>query len=63
MQSWAKEFTPKEISNIASFIKTLHGTNPPNAKAPQGDLFTESSSTDSTAALQQQIQYQDLIPA
>lgn len=50
MQSWAKEFTPKQISNIASFIKTLHGSNPPNAKAPQGDVFAESASTDSTAA-------------
>ncbi|MES2849670.1 MAG: cbb3-type cytochrome c oxidase N-terminal domain-containing protein [Bacteroidota bacterium] len=50
MQSWAKEFTPKQISNIASFIKTLHGSKPPNAKAPQGDLFAESATTDSTAA-------------
>ena len=45
MQSWAKEFTPKEISFLASFVKTLHGTNPPNAKAAQGDLFTETIST------------------
>ncbi len=49
MQSWAKEFTPKQMSHIASFIKTLHGTNPPNAKAPQGDLFTDNK-TDSSAA-------------
>jgi cytochrome c oxidase cbb3-type subunit 3 len=41
MQAWEKNYSPKEISNIASYIKTLHGTNPPNAKAPQGDLFTE----------------------
>ncbi|MFT3747252.1 MAG: cbb3-type cytochrome c oxidase N-terminal domain-containing protein [Agriterribacter sp.] len=41
MQSWAKEFTPVQMSYIASYIKTLHGTNPPGAKAPQGDLFTE----------------------
>lgn len=50
MQSWAKEFTPKQISNIASFIKTLHGTNPPNAKAAQGDLYTEAAKSDSTLA-------------
>lgn len=47
MQSWAKEFTPKQMSNIASFIKTLHGTNPANAKGPQGDLFTEGAAADS----------------
>jgi len=52
MQSWAKEFTPKQISNIASFIKTLHGTNPANAKAPQGDMYTEAPAADSTAAVQ-----------
>ena len=45
MQSWSTEFTPKEISFLASFVKTLHGTNPPNAKAAQGDLFTETIST------------------
>lgn len=48
MQSWAKEFTPKQISYIASFIKTLHGTNPPNGKAPQGDMFTEVVTADSS---------------
>jgi cytochrome c oxidase cbb3-type subunit III len=47
MQSWAKEFTPKQMANISSFIKTLHGTNPPNAKAAQGDLFTETAVADS----------------
>jgi cytochrome c oxidase cbb3-type subunit 3 len=24
---------------VASYILTLKGTNPPNAKAPQGDLY------------------------
>jgi cytochrome c oxidase cbb3-type subunit 3 len=45
MQAWEKNYSPKEISNIASYIKSLHGTNPPNAKAPQGDLFTETAKT------------------
>ena len=51
MQSWAKEFTPKQISNIASFIKTLHGTNPANAKAPQGDIYDDAPASDSTALI------------
>ena len=42
MQSWEKVFNPKEISYLASYIKTLHGTQPPNPKAPQGDLYTEN---------------------
>lgn len=50
MQSWAIKFSPKEMSEIASFVKTLEGTNPPNARAKQGDLFIEAktgSATDS----------------
>lgn len=54
MQSWAVKYNPKEISYLASFIKSLRGSNPPNGKAPQGDLFTEaaagSGAKDSTAA-------------
>ncbi len=57
MQSWAIKFSPKEMSEIASFVKTLKGTNPPNARAKQGDLYVEapagpvaeaSTATDST---------------
>ena len=43
MQSWIIKFNPKEISQIASFIKTLNGSNPSGAKAPQGDLYVEAS--------------------
>jgi cytochrome c oxidase cbb3-type subunit 3 len=39
MQAWEKSYSPTQIKNLASYIKTLAGTNPPNAKAPQGDLF------------------------
>jgi cytochrome c oxidase cbb3-type subunit 3 len=56
MQSWASEYTPKEISFLASYIRSLQGTNPPNPKAPQGDLYNEtppvhdrSNNTDTTA--------------
>ncbi len=43
MQSWAIKFNPKEMSEIASFVKTLKGTNPPNGKAPQGDIYAEDT--------------------
>ncbi|MEO8770916.1 MAG: cbb3-type cytochrome c oxidase N-terminal domain-containing protein [Ferruginibacter sp.] len=49
MQAWEKNYSPKEIISIAGFIKTLRGTNPPNAKATQGDLFVEAVSTDSSS--------------
>ena len=41
MQSWSSTYSPVQIQQIASYIKSLKGSNPPNAKAPQGDLFTE----------------------
>jgi cytochrome c oxidase cbb3-type subunit III len=44
MQAWSGEYTPKEISMLASYVKTLHGTNPPNPKAPQGDLYSDGAS-------------------
>jgi len=42
MQSWASKFNPKEMSELASFVKSIKGTNPPNGKAPQGDIYSES---------------------
>ena len=47
MQSWAVKFSPKEISQIASFVTTLKGTNPANPKAPQGDIFVPAGGADS----------------
>jgi cytochrome c oxidase cbb3-type subunit 3 len=41
MQSWSGQFTPKEISYLASYIKTLHGTKPAAPKAPQGELYAD----------------------
>ncbi len=42
MQAWNQVYTPKEISFLASYVKSLRGTNLPNPKAPQGDLYTEA---------------------
>jgi len=49
MQSWAKTFSPKEISLLASYVKSLKGTKPAAPKAPQGDLYVETDTADSTA--------------
>jgi cytochrome c oxidase cbb3-type subunit III len=53
MQSWSSTFTPKEISFLASYIKTLRGTKPAAAKASQGDLYVEDATagSDSNAIL------------
>jgi cytochrome c oxidase cbb3-type subunit 3 len=36
MKSWQEDFSPKQLAQLASFIKSIHGSNPPNAKEPQG---------------------------
>lgn len=36
MVPWEQTLTPAQISEVSSFIVTLIGTNPPNAKEPEG---------------------------
>jgi len=37
MVAWKQQIKPTDIQKIASFILTLQGTNPADAKAPEGD--------------------------
>jgi len=50
MKSWKDDFSPIQIAQLASYVKSLHGTNPPNGKAPQGTLYTEEGSTSAAKA-------------
>ncbi|MBM3415690.1 MAG: c-type cytochrome [Bacteroidetes bacterium] len=43
MQEWGSKFSPKELAQIASFVKSLQGTNPPQKKAPDGPLYKEDA--------------------
>ncbi|WP_160712153.1 cbb3-type cytochrome c oxidase N-terminal domain-containing protein [Chitinophaga solisilvae] len=36
MKAWQEDFSPKQLAQLASFIKSIHGSNPPNPKEPQG---------------------------
>ena len=54
MPTWQNAYSNKQIAQLSSYVKSLHGTNPANAKAPQGELYKEDASTpkptdDSTA--------------
>lgn len=49
MRSWKNDIMPADIQKVASFIKTLKGTNPPGAKAPQGDVFKEEAAPTTAA--------------
>ncbi len=42
MQPWGNMFSPKEISFIASFIKSLKGTKPAAPKEQQGEFYVDA---------------------
>ncbi len=50
MKSWKDDFSPIQIAQLASYVKSLHGTNPANGKAPQGSLYKEEASADAAKA-------------
>jgi cytochrome c oxidase cbb3-type subunit 3 len=39
MIPWQTTLNPEQMQNVTSYIVTLEGTNPPNAKAPEGQPF------------------------
>ena len=54
MIAWKAQLKPAEMQAVTSYILTLHGTDPPNAKAPEGELWKEATTTapvDSAAAI------------
>ncbi len=53
MKSWKEDLSPMQIAQITSYIKSIQGTNPPNAKAPQGEVYVEAGApvADSTAVV------------
>jgi len=38
MIPWQAQLSPGQIQEVASYIATLKGTNPPNGKEPQGEM-------------------------
>lgn len=52
MISWKTQLRASEMQKVASYILTLQGTDPPNQKAPEGELYqaeTDQPAPDSTA--------------
>jgi len=43
MISWESQLTPNAIQEVSSYIITLQGTNPPNAKPAQGEKYIPPS--------------------
>jgi cytochrome c oxidase cbb3-type subunit III len=43
MISWQAQLKPADMQKVASYILTLKGSNPPNPKAPQGEIWKDST--------------------
>ena len=52
MPAWGKTMSPEDVRNVTFFVMSLHGTDPENAKAPQGDLFQQIQSIPDTVKVQ-----------
>jgi cytochrome c oxidase cbb3-type subunit III len=39
MIAWSTQLRPADMQKVASYILTMQGTNPPNAKAPEGEKY------------------------
>lgn len=49
MKSWKDDFSPMQLAQLASFVKSLQGSKPAAPKEAQGELYIEATeSTDST---------------
>lgn len=46
MKSWQSDFSPAQIAQLASYVKSLAGSNPPNAKEKEGELYSEEATAD-----------------
>lgn len=50
MPAWGKSMKPEDVRDVTFFVMSLRGTNPENAKGPQGELFKPTIPLDSTNA-------------
>ena len=52
MKSWKDDYSPLQIAQLASYVKSLGGTKPAAPKEPQGTLYVEekAGAADSTKA-------------
>jgi cytochrome c oxidase cbb3-type subunit 3 len=49
MPAWGRSLSPQQVRDVAFYVLSLQGTNPANAKAPQGELYKVSElKSDST---------------
>jgi len=43
MVAWKSDLKPSEMAQVASYVLSLHGTNPVDAKEPEGEIWMDPS--------------------
>ena len=46
MIAWKTDLKPSEMAQVASYVVTLHGTNPADGKEPEGDIWEDGNSSE-----------------
>ena len=54
MIAWASQIQPSTMQKVASYILTLQGTNPPEPKAPQGEIYVREEPIQVTEAIEEE---------
>lgn len=63
MQSWKNELNPQEIQAVSSYIMSIQGSDPPNAKEPQGERHVPKEAETGTDAATENVEVSDGIVA
>jgi cytochrome c oxidase cbb3-type subunit 3 len=50
MKSWKDDYSPNQIAQITSYVKSLQGTKPAAPKDKQGELYIEAAAPADSAA-------------
>jgi len=53
MISWKSQIRPADMQKVASYVLALQGTNPPGAKAPQGELYEPDNIAESDGSAEE----------
>lgn len=43
MKSWKDDLSPIQIAQLTSYVRSIAGTDPPNAKAPEGEVYQDET--------------------
>ncbi|MCP1996597.1 cbb3-type cytochrome c oxidase N-terminal domain-containing protein [Flavobacterium sp. HSC-61S13] len=62
MVAWKTSIKPSDIAKIASYVLTLHGTNPADAKAPEGEVWVDNTEAAPAATVASEVA-NDSVPA